>query len=75
MNIPIFYNTSFKGLRPGDFVKYLIPNGLSIKDGKAIQDWKQKRSKIVMVFENHVVVNGGGRYGTPHVVDAHNYVE
>lgn len=63
---------SYRDLRPGMFVNYIIPNGLSIRDGKTVQDWKKKRSKIVMVFENHVVVNGGGRYGTPHVVDDNN---
>jgi hypothetical protein len=66
---------TFKDLRPGMFVKYIIPNGLSIRCGKTAQDYKKKRSKIVMAFEHHVVVNGGGLYGTPYVVDESNIIE
>lgn len=68
----MFTRKTYRDLRPGMFVTYTIPNGLSIRDGKTVQDWKKKRSKIVMAFENHVVVNGGGRYGTPYVVNDDN---
>lgn len=65
---------TFKNLRVGQYVNYLIPNGLSIKNGQITQDWKLKRSRVVMAFENHVVVNGGGRFGNPRVVDENNYL-
>jgi hypothetical protein len=68
------FGDTYRNLKPGMFVKYRIPNGLSIKNGKTVQDWKEKRSKIVITFEHHVVVNGGGRYGTPYVVDDNNII-
>ena len=65
---------TFKDLRPGMFVNYIIHNGLSVRCGKVEQDYKKKRSKIVMAFEHHVVVNGGGRHVTPYVVNDNNII-
>lgn len=55
---------------PGDKVKFLIPNGI----GRNGVEWKEKTGRVVMVFPTHLVVNGGGRYGTPHVVDERNFL-
>jgi hypothetical protein len=56
--------------RPGDKIKFLVPNGI----GREGVEWKAKSGKVVMVFPTHVVVNGGGKYGTPHVVDDNNFI-
>ena len=61
---------TFNNLRPGQKVTFLIPNGCG-RDGV---EWKRKSGKIVMAFPTHVVVNGGGRYGTPYVVNERNFV-
>jgi len=58
-------------VRPHDRVTYLIPGGRN-RDGSI--DWVRHTGRVVMVKpsgHDHLVVNGGGRYGTPHVVD-HN---
>ena len=34
---------------------------------------KSGKANALLIFEDHVVVNGGGKYGTPAVVDAGNY--
>lgn len=58
--------------RHGDSVTFLIPNGLG-RDG---QEWKKKTGKVAMKFKTHLlVVNGGGRFGTPYVVDGNNFVK
>jgi hypothetical protein len=65
---------TFNNLKPGKRIKYKIPNGISIVDGKEVIDWKIKVGKIVMAFEEHVVVNNGGIFGNPVVVNEKNYV-
>lgn len=62
---------TFKNLKPQSRVTFLVPNGI----GRNGQEWKQKTGRVVMAFESHVVVNGGGRFGTPHVVDEKNFVK
>ena len=62
---------TFANLKPQDLVTFLIPNGI----GRYGVEWKKKSGRVVMTFESHVVVNGGGRYGTPHVVDDGNFVK
>ncbi len=37
--------------------------------------WKDKSGRVALAFDSHCVVNGGGRYGTPYVVDAGNFVK
>lgn len=61
---------TFNNLRPGKTVRFLIPNGF----GRHGQECKEKRGRVVMAFEHHVVVNGGGRHGTPFVVNEKNFV-
>lgn len=60
----------FKNLKPGKRITFRIPNGF----GRGGQEWKEKSGRVVMAFPSHVVVNGGGRYGTPYVVDEKNFV-
>lgn len=62
---------SFANLKPRDKVTFLIPNGTN-RFGEIT--WKKKTGRVVMTFANHVVVNGGGRHGTPYVVDANNFI-
>jgi len=54
-------------VRPHDRVTYLIHAGT----GRNGPEWKQHTGRVVMVKpsgHDHLVVNGGGRHGTPHVV-------
>jgi hypothetical protein len=62
---------SFNGIRPGDRVTMLVPAGRG-RDG---QEYAQRSGRVVMVFPTHVVLNLGGRFGTPGVCDEHNYVK
>lgn len=58
---------SFKNIRSGDRVFYREREGLGdlkLKSGKA---------NGLLLFADHVVVNIGGKYGVPKVVDALNY--
>lgn len=69
MNLP---NTPavFSAARRGDTVIINRPNGM----GRNGPEYKQFRGKVVMAFSTHLVLNGGGRHGTPLVADATNYV-
>lgn len=55
---------SFMGIRPGDRVTFSTPQ----------HERRTGRAQLLLVFESHVVVNLGGRYGTPQVVDSSNYI-
>ena len=59
---------SFKNLRGGDTIEFWRRNG-------AGQPRTLIRARVqhLLVFPEHVVVNLGGRYGTPYVVDATNF--
>lgn len=61
---------TFQNLRPGKFVRFLIPNGI----GRGGVEYKEKRGKVVLAYASHVVVNAGGKYGTPQVVNEKNFV-
>lgn len=67
---------SFQNLKGCQKVKFWMPNGLKLVNGKAEQEWKQKVAKVqpMLVFPDHVVVNLGGKHGTPFVVDAGNFI-
>ena len=58
------------GKRPGDKVRFLVPNGIG-RDGV---EYKTVTGRVVMVFNTHLVVNLGGRYGRPGVVTPENFV-
>lgn len=51
----------WRGIAPGDRVTYVTSHG-NVGHGK-----------VVISTATHVVLNGGGKHGTPVVVDEHNY--
>jgi len=61
----------FSEIRPGKRITFLIPNGI----GRNGQEYKEKTGRVVMSGPCGWVVNGGGRYGTPHVVSEENFVK
>lgn len=63
---------SFKNIKAGDRVTYLRPNGI----GRNGVEFKKAvgTAQMLLIFEDHVVLNVGGRYGTPAVVNADNFV-
>lgn len=61
---------TFNDLKPRQTITFLIPNGI----GRNGAEFKEKTGKIVMAFDTHVVVDGGGGHGTPHVVNEKNFV-
>lgn len=64
-------------VRGGDRVTALFPAGKSIKNGKIVQDYKERSgyANPLLIFPgSHVIINLGGRYGTPGYVDASNIV-
>lgn len=63
---------SYRNLKGGDRVRFLQPAGIGLKG----QEWKERTATVqpLLVFEDHVVVNLGGKYGTPAVVDDSNYI-
>ena len=62
---------TFNNLRPGKSITFLVSNGI----GRHGIEYKEKRGRVVMALASHVVVNGGGRHGTPHVVNEKNFVK
>lgn len=62
---------TFQDIRPGDRVTCHVHGGLNI-DGTT--DRITCSGKCVMAFEHHVVINKGGRFGIPQVVDSGNYI-
>lgn len=63
-------------VRTGDKVTALFPAGQSSRRGKVVQEWVPRTGTAngLLIFQDHVVINLGGRYGTPGVVDASNIV-
>jgi hypothetical protein len=51
----------WRGIAPGDSVTYVTPQG------------NTRSGKVVISTATHVVLNAGGKHGTPAVVDEHNY--
>jgi len=64
MSINIFSDPKpwWRGISPGDTVRYSTPQG------------GQGKGKVTIAARTHVVLNTGGRHGTPKVVDDSNYV-
>jgi len=62
--------TYIASLRPGSRVTYLVPSG----QGRNGIEYRSKTSKVVLAMGTHVVVNMGGRHGTPFVVTPENVV-
>lgn len=61
---------TFNDLKPRQTITFLIPNGI----GRNGVEYKEKTGKIAMAFNSHVVVNGGGKHGTPYVVNGENFL-
>lgn len=55
----------------GKSIVFLIPAGRS-RHG---QEYAEKSGRVTLAFDTHCVVNGGGRHGTPFVVDDNNFVK
>lgn len=55
---------TFQGIRRGDRVTFTDRFG----------HYRTGRAQALLLFPDHVVLNMGGRHGTPQVVDASNYV-
>lgn len=56
--------------RPGDLVTGRFPNGKSIRRGRVVQDYKNRSGRVVLAYPDRLVLNMGGRYGTPGLVFA-----
>lgn len=67
---------SFQNLKGGDRIRFIRRGGMAIRGGKATQEYKPCIAKVqpLLTFHDHVVVNLGGKYGTPYVVDISNYL-
>jgi hypothetical protein len=67
---------SFHNLKGGDRIRFRMPNGLRLVNGRAVPEFKTRAAKVqpLLVFADHVVVNLGGAYGRPHVVTEENFV-
>lgn len=52
--------------RPGSMVSFTIPAGYA--------SFTVKKGKVVFAMGTHVVVNMGGRFGTPAVVTPENVI-
>ncbi len=65
-----------KSVRGGDRVAALFPAGLKLVGRKAVPEYKVRTgvANPLLIFPSHIVVNLGGRFGTPGVVDARNLV-
>lgn len=61
---------TFKGIQPNDTIEFLQPNGI----GRNGPEVKRARGRAVLCFPSHVVLNIGGRHGTPAVVTDDNFV-
>lgn len=62
-----------KSIEPGDKVTALFPAGIGLKG----PEYKERTGEVnrLLIFPEHVVINLGGKYGTPGVVDAKNIVK
>jgi hypothetical protein len=61
----------FATARIGDRVTILVPNGI----GRNGVEYTQRTGRVVMKFATHLVLNCGGRHGTPKIADATNTVK
>lgn len=69
---------SFKNLVGNQRVYFRQYAGLKFdsKTGKTSPEYKEASGKVnpLLVFNTHVVVNIGGKHGTPQVVDDKNFI-
>ena len=57
----------FQTARPGDRVTILLPERRGIPA-------QQRTGRVVMKFSTHLVLNLGGKHGTPGIADERNTV-
>ncbi len=60
-------------IRGGDRVTALFPNGIG-RNGREYKERTGTANPLLIFPGSHVVINLGGRYGTPGVVDVNNIV-
>jgi len=65
-----------RSIQAGDKVTALFPAGQKLEGDKIVQEWAERTGKVnpLLIFPEHVVINLGGRHGTPGVVDERNIV-
>lgn len=63
---------SFKNIQPGQRVKFRQYAGLGLKG----PEYKQAVAPVnaLLIFDDRVVVNVGGKFGRPQVVNAENFI-
>ena len=69
------YPISLLNARPGDRVVVRLPAGLAIRGGKAVQEYAERTGKVILTFPDRLILNMGGRYGTPAVATTDNIVK
>lgn len=62
--------------RPGDKVSARFPAGMKLVRGKAVPEYKERAGRCVIAraAPGTLVLNLGGKYGTPGCVTAENIV-
>lgn len=65
-----------RSVRGGDRVVARFPAGLKVVGRRAVPEYSNRAgvANPLLIFPSHVVINLGGRYGTPGVVDSSNLV-
>lgn len=65
-------------IKAGDRVRFLRPNGLKLVDGRAVPEYREAvgtaQRGLIQASPGTVVVNMGGRFGTPACVTVDNLV-
>ena len=75
INLDAVREAMVANIRPGDRVTILVPNGI----GRNGQEWCERTGKAIICArpwedQTHVVLNMGGRFGTPGVATVKNIV-
>jgi hypothetical protein len=71
-NLADLFGPTFMGLAAGDLVEYRQYAGL----GRNGPEYRPARGRVArsLTFADHVVLNIGGKHGTPAVVNAENFI-
>ncbi len=64
---------AFQNISAGDTVEFLRAGGLNLR-GEREYSKAQGKANRLLLFPSHVVLNIGGKYGTPQVVDENNFL-
>ena len=67
---------SYRNLKAGDRIEFWQVCGLKKVGGRVVPDMVRRSAPVqrLLVFHDHVVVNLGGRYGRPQVVNESNFI-